>query len=469
MKELIEPAREVRVRREVDVLICGGGCAGAVAALAAAREGASVALVEQHGFLGGVNTAAQVNGVGGWQFDLDGHPLIAGLPLELMQRITSTMGAPQSVEHLARPVAKPDYRGGGLGCFWVRTSPECSKIVLDRLMREAGVYVLLRASAVMPVMDGKRVIGAFVESKDGRDAVLAKCTVDCTGDGDLAARAGAGFAIGRPEDGACQPMTLIYTVGNAEVPDLWYGAPEEDPETHPLQRNRFEGALKLARERGEFKLNPNDVFCAATPLDSSDSRLRAVNFTRIQQRSSINADDLTQAEMEGREQVLEAIQFMRNYVPGSQQAYLVSTAPQIGIRESRRILGDYVLTVDDVRGAADFDDVVTRGIYLLDIHNPTDYGKPSALILLDAPYSIPYRSLLPRELENLLVAGRCISGDHLALASFRVQSHAMALGQAAGTAAALAAANDTSPRRLDVERLQQRLLAGGVNLGARFR
>jgi hypothetical protein len=428
-----------------------------------------VALVEQHGFLGGANTAAQVNGVGGWQFDVDGHPLIAGLPLELMQRITAMGGVPQAVEHLARPVAKPNYRGGGLGCFWVRTHPECTKIVLDRMMRDAGVYLLLHASAVMPAMDGHRVIGAFVESKDGRDVILARCTVDCTGDGDMAARAGAEFAVGRPEDGACQPMTLVYTVGNAEVPDLWYGDPQKDPETDPLRRNRFEGAIQLARKRGEFRLNPNDVFCAATPLDSGDSRLRAVNFTRIQHRLSTKADDLTQAEMDGREQVQEAVRFMRHYIPGSEHAYLVSTAPQIGIRESRRILGDYVLTGDDVRGAADFDDVIARGIYLLDVHNPVDVGKPSALILLDAPYSIPYRSLLPRGLENLLVAGRCISGDHLALASFRVQSHAMAVGQAAGTAAALAAAQKTSPRGIDVERLQQRLIAGRANLGARFR
>lgn len=179
MTQLVEPAREVPVRREVDVLICGGGCAGAVAALAAARAGASVALVEQHGFLGGVNTAAQVNGVGGWQFDLDGHPLIAGLPLELMQRITTMGGTPEAVAHLARPVTEPNYRGGGLGCFWVRTHPEHTKLVLDRLMREAGVYLLLHASAVTPVMDGKRVLGAFIESKDGRDAILAKCWPRC--------------------------------------------------------------------------------------------------------------------------------------------------------------------------------------------------------------------------------------------------------------------------------------------------
>jgi hypothetical protein len=469
MEHIREPARDISVRCEVDVLVCGGGCAGAVAALAAAREGAVVAVVEQYGFLGGANTAAQVNGVGGWQYDLDGHPLISGIPLALMKRICAMEGSTDYVDRLATPVAKPNYGDGGLGCYWIRTNPEHTKLVLDRLLREEGVYVLLHAGAVMPIMDSRRVTGAFIESKDGREAILAGVTVDCTGDGDIAARAGADFQVGRPQDGACQPMSLIFTAGNARVPRLWYGDPADDPETHPLRKNRFAGAINLARERGEFRLNPNDLFCAAGQLDPGDACVRAVNFTRVQMRLSTDADELTQAEIEGRDQVEEAVRFMRGYMPGCENAYLVSSAPQIGIRESRRITGDHILTEDEIRNGADFDDVIARGIYLLDIHNPTEYGAPSVLKLLDAPYSIPYRSLVPRGLDGLLVAGRCISGDHMALASYRVQSHAMAIGQAAGVAAALSAAHGQSPRALDIELLHRRLLAAGVNLGKRFR
>ncbi len=469
MRFIQERSRDIRVRREVDVAICGGGVSGVVAALSAARQGASVALVESHGFLGGTNTAAQVNGVGGWQYDLDGAPLIDGVPLEIMGRIAELGGDRDVVDRIKTPVENPDYKAGGLGCFWLRTNPEHTKLVLDRMMAEAGVYVLLHASATEPILSNSQILGVLVESKSGREAILAKVSVDCTGDGDIAARAGAEFAIGRPEDNACQPMTMIYTVANAQQPRLWYGAREHDPEADPLRRNRYEAAVRVARERGEFVRNPNDVFCAATPLDVADPSTLAVNFTRVQGRLSTDADALTQAEIEGREQVQEAVAFMRKYMPGCENAYLASTAPHIGIRESRRILGDYVLTGDDVRGSADFDDGIARGIYLLDIHNPTDYGRPSSLVLLDAPYSIPYRSLLPRGLDGLLLAGRCISGDHIALASFRVQSHAMAIGQAAGTAAALAAGTGTQPRRLDVDLLRRTLIAAGANLGARPR
>jgi hypothetical protein len=260
-------------------------------------------------------------------------------------------------------------------------------------------------------------------------------------------------------------MSLIFTVGHANMPRLWYGAPEEDPEKDPLRRNRYAGAIRLARERGEIRGNPNDLWCAATALNLAAPDLRACNFTRIQGRLATDADALTEAAIEGRRQVQEAVAFLRKYVPNCADAFLVSTAPHIGIRESRRILGDYVLSADDVRRAADFDDVIARGIYLLDIHNPTECGRPSMLVLLDAPYSIPYRCLLPRGLEGLLVAGRCISGDAVALASYRVQSHAMAIGQAAGVAAALAAKLDLTPRALDVARLQQHLRAQGANLG----
>lgn len=469
VRTLLEPARQIRVRREVDVLVCGGGVSGTVAALAAARQGASVALIEHHGFLGGTNSASHVSGVGGWQYELDGRPLIAGLPLEVMARATALDGTGGQVDRLRQAVARPNYRDGGLGCFWIRTNPELVKSALDALLAEAGVHVLLHASAAMPILDGPRIRGVFVESKSGREALLARVVVDCTGDGDIAARAGAPFAMGRAGDGVCQPMSQICTVGRMTTPALWYRDPKDDPEQDPLRRNRFAGAVRLARERGELVHNPNDLFCSATPLNTADPQTFSVNFTRVQGRAAIDADAMTQAEVEGRLQAQEAVAFIRKYIPGSTDAYLVCTAPQIGVRESRRILGDAVLTGDHVRGAADFADVVARGIYLLDIHNPSEVGKPSVLTMLDAPYSIPYRALVPRAVEGLLVAGRCISGDEVALASYRIQSHAMAIGQAAGTAAALAAAQGTTPRLLDIEQLQRTLLSAGANLGMRFR
>ena len=466
-KSIPEPERSVPVRYDVDVLVCGGGVAGSVAALAAARQGARVAVIERHGFLGGTNTAAGVNGVGGWQYDLDRSPLVSGLPLEVMTQLAERGGAdPDQVRRLSRPrPGGPDYRDGGLGCYWLATHPEYLKLTLEQMMEDAGVLLLYHALVCAPIMDGSAVRGAFVEGKSGREAILAKVVIDCTGDGDVAARAGAEFAVGRPGDSACQPMSTLFTAGGADVQGLSYKLGEGEREADPLVRDRYRGAVALARERGEIMLNPNDLFCSATPLPGGDPSVRTVNFTRVQSLDATDADDLTRAEMLGRRQAAEALGFMRKYVRGCADAHLISMPAQIGIRESRRILGEYVLTGDDVRSAADFPDAIARGIYLLDIHNPSEVGKPSMLIMLDAPYSIPYRCLVPRHVEGLLMAGRCISGDHVALASYRIQSHCMALGQAAGTAAALAAGAGCSPGNLDTDLLRRTLRESGANVG----
>jgi len=466
-KVVMEPAREISVRADVDVLICGGGTAGCIAALAAVRTGAKVMLVENMPFLGGVNTAAQVNGVGGWQYDLDSSPLIDGLPMEVMRKMAEMGGANASqVADLSRKKqGPPDYTEGGLGCFWLQLNPEYAKVQYDRMMAQAGVDVLLCSSIVAPIVENGRVYGVFLESKSGREAILAEIVVDCTGDGDVAARAGAQWSIGRPEDGACQPMTQMFTLGNCQPPKLWYGSEEKDPEPDPLLRNRLRGAIELARRRGEFVRNPNDILCSATEIDPRANSVRSLNFTRVQKRSSTDVAELSRALEEGREQVFEALSFLRRNIPGCENSFLVQMAPMIGIRESRRIVGDHILSGEEILKGTDFPDVIARGIYLLDIHNPAEYGEPSALTLLKSPYSIPYRALLPKGLENLLVAGRCISGDHVALASYRVQSHAMAIGEAAGTAAGLAARSGVLPRKLSIRLLQSTLRNNRANLG----
>jgi hypothetical protein len=461
-----EASREVPVREEVDVVVCGGGSSGVAAALAAARMGMRVSLVESYGFLGGVNTAAGVNGVGGWQHDLDGRPLIQGIPMMIMKELAKRGGAEiQTVEEVFRPKDKrPSYREGGLGCYWIRTNPDYMKITLDALMEEAGVRLLYHALAVMPIMDGEKVKGVFVESKSGRQAILAKVVIDCTGDGDIAARAGAEYDIGRPDDGYCQPMSLIFTVGNADLPELNYKLGSDESHLDPLERNRYEGAIKLARERGEIVLNPNELFCSATPVNNRFKDVRSVNFTRIQKMDATNADDLTRAEIIGRKQVVETLNFMRKYVRNCENAYLINILPQVGIRESRRIRGEYTVTGDDVMNGARFPDAIARGIYLLDIHNVSGVNA-STLQMLDQPYDIPYRSLVPKGIDNLLVAGRCISGDHIALASFRIQSHCMAVGEAAGTAAALAVSSNKKPSDIEIEKLREQLTKNGCNVG----
>lgn len=467
LKTIQEPARSIPIRAEVDVLVCGGGAAGCTAALAAARTGAKVALVENMPFLGGVNTMAQVNGIGGWQYELDSTPLINGLPMEIIRRLAEMEGAnPSLIGKLARPKdGPPDYTDGGLGCFWVNVNPEYMKILYDRMMAEAGVEVLLCSTTVFPIVENETFLGVFVESKSGREAILADVVIDCTGDGDIAARAGAQWQIGRPEDGACQPMTQMFTLGKCHPPRLWYGKESTDPEPDPLLRNRLRGAIELARRHGEFVKNPNDILCSATALNPIADDIRSINFTRIQHLQAIDASQLSEALAEGREQVFEALAFLRKRVPGCEEAFLLQMAPMIGIRESRRILGEHILSKEEILTGKDFHDTIARGIYLLDIHNPSDYGKPSTLTLLKQPYSIPYRSLLPLGLNNVLVAGRCISGDHFALASYRVQSHAMAIGEAAGCAAGLSALSGVAPKHLNIKLLQHTLVKNGANIG----
>jgi len=458
----------VPVREEVDVLVCGGGSSGICAALAAARLGRRVTLVEHQGFLGGVTTAMGVNGIGGWQFDTDDRPLIDGLPMEVMRQMARFGGASSEwIGMLGKGRAAMGSHGPGLNCYWVHAHPEYMKIALDQMMLDAGVRLVYHADAVLPVMDGPRVAGAYIESKSGRQAVLANVTIDCTGDGDIAARAGCGFEQGRPGDAACQPMTMIFTVSKWDR-DAHY----REIKSTDLGANRYAGAMKLARERGEVVLNPNDLFCAATYLDAACQPGRDpampeanINFTRIQGVDATDVDDLTRAEVLGRAQVLEAVRFMRKYMAGFDGAELVSMPASVGIRESRRVHGAYVLSGDDVQAGRRFDDAIARGIYTLDIHNPTEVGKPSRLEELEQPYDIPYRCLVPADADGLLVAGRCISGDAIAMSSYRIQSHCMAVGQAAGTAAALAVQDQRQPRDIDVPALRDRLERDGANLG----
>jgi hypothetical protein len=466
LETIREEGRDIPVYGEYDIVVCGGGPAGVAAAMASARMGRSVLLIESYGFLGGVNTAAGVNGIGGWQHDLDGRPLIAGIGREMMYRLAEQGGAdPQEVEQVFLPVSgRPTYREGGLGCYWIRSNPDIVKIVLEDMLIEKGVKLLYHCQAVLPIMQDRIVQGVYLENKSGRYAVKAGIVIDCTGDGDLAARSGAAFQIGHPHSGHCQPMSLIFTVGNADIPPLKYDERTDERDVPILERNRYAEAIKLARNNREIVLNPNELFCAATPVNRDNRSIRSVNFTRVQCADATDADQLTQAEITGRKQVLESILFMRRYVKNCENAFLINILPQIGIRESRRITGSYVLTQDDVLNGARFPDSIARGIYLLDIHNLEGVGK-STLRLLDQPYDIPYRSLVPLQIDNLLVAGRCISGDHGALASYRIISHCLATGEAAGTAAALAIKNKQKPRDISIEILQQCLVNQGANIG----
>lgn len=420
IRTVCEAQRELSVLGEVDVLVCGGGPAGTGAAIAAARTGASTLLVERYGFLGGMATAGLVVP----HFDCF---LNRGLNQELIDRLK-------------------EREAWGAEFWRISFDPEQFKHVSEDLVLESGCDLLYHSFAVAALVEGDRIRGAVIETKSGRHAVLAKVVVDCTGDGDVAARAGAPFAKGREEDGALQPMTMMFRLGGVQ----WV-------QTHSTQMMALvQEALERTRE--PFRLAFERPWAIHLPNPGEV----AVQLVHVRGVDATDVRDMTRAEIEGRRQTQAVVQFIRQHVPEFREAYLIETATQIGVRETRRILGDYVLTGEDVIEGRKFADGVATASFGIDIHRPDDNGQTG--IRTKGAYDIPYRCLVPRELEQLLVAGRCISGTFEAHASYRVKGPCMAMGQAAGTAAALAARHGVSPRQLDVSALRSTLQQQGVVL-----
>ncbi|MEN6336208.1 MAG: FAD-dependent oxidoreductase [Phycisphaerales bacterium] len=453
--------RQAVLAGETDVLVVGGGPAGLGAALGAAAAGAGVILAERYGFLGGNATAALV--MPWMSFHTQGSPdqairtrlmphdhgpgqaVIAGVVRRFVERLVAAGGAIQ-----------PSLETG----YTVPFDPEIFKLVTLDLLDEAGVAYLLHSLASDIGDAGSRRQVVF-ETKSGPVVVAARVVVDCTGDGDMAARAGAAFEIGREEDALTQPMTLMY-----RMVDFQYAAFEGYVREHPDQWQGVHGLWDLIRrvtEAGELNLAREDLLMFATPHEHEV----AVNSTRVTQVLGTDVWDLTYAEWEGRRQMRQIAAFLRRYVPGFENAYVAQSGVTIGVRETRRILGEYQLTADDLLTVRRFDDVVARGSYPLDIHSPTGKGTVLRRLPADEAYDIPLRALIPRDVDGLLVAGRCISGTHEAQSSYRTMPISMATGQAAGVCAALAARHALTPRDVSACDVQAELIRQGADLGAR--
>lgn len=422
IQTLREASREVPVLGEVDVVVCGGGPGGIGAAAGAARAGAKTLLLERWGCLGGMATGGLVVP------HFDGL-LNDGINRVLIDRLKErkAWGAP----------------------FWeISYDPEVFKQVAEELLLESGSDLLYHSLVVAAVLEDETLRGVVIETKSGRFVVLAKAVVDATGDGDVAARAGAQLVRGRQSDGRMQAATLMFRMGGVR----WV-------QTGPAQLYNL--VDQAARQTGSsFRLAFERPWALHVPTPDTVIfqlvHVRGVDGTDVRQ--------LTRAEIEGRRQVREVVDFLVSHTEEFRSAYLIDTASQFGIRETRHILGDYVLTSDDLLGGRSFPDGIASASFPIDIHRPDDQGQTG--ILLDKPYQIPYRSLLVQGLEALLTAGRCISGDHEAHASYRVKGPCLATGQAAGAAAALAVMKGITPRQLDVEDLQRELIRQGVRLDA---
>lgn len=441
-----------------DVLVVGGGNAGCAAALAAARHGQHTLLIERYGFLGGTATAAMV---GPWMtFHSGGERIVGGIAQEIVERLVARGASPGHI---------------GDSSDYVPTitpfDPEVHKALLFEMMREAKVDLLLHAWFLGTRLENDRVIGASVATVGGGRSYRARVVIDATADAYVAASAGVPTQQG-DERGRVQPASLMFRLSHVDLgktaayvrthADQMRTSLKAHERTAPAltavaglyelwERAQHDGIVDVPRELVSFFISPY-------PDEVS------VNMTRVTDVDPLDPDDLTRAEVEARMQVMQLLRFFRERVPGFENARIAATGAQIGIRESRRIVGRYTLTADDVLQARGFADAVARSAYPIDIHNPSGSGTTTHRPPPGSSYEIPYRCLVPINREQLLVAGRCISTTHEALASTRLTPTVMTLGQAAGTASALANERSVHVGAIDTDLLRSTLIKDGVDL-----
>jgi len=438
------------------VLVCGGGTAGVVAASAAARAGADVLVVDQLGQLGGTQSAAWVTPM--MPNKILTENLTHGLNDDILRRA-------------AEYDPPPTDKSGDLLWF----NPVTLTLVLDDLLAEAGGRVLYHTWISDAIVKNGALAGIVIENKSGRQRIQARVTIDCTGDADVAFRAGVPCVSGDPEEGRNQPMSLRFALAGVDQERAAAFLADE------LGMNCYARPPLFEIGAGEAKNTPlGPLICSAVAegvLAEDDlgylqffSMLGrpgelAFNCPRLAGLSATDAWDLSRAQTIGRQKIRRIARFFKTFVRGFEHSYIGTVAPMVGIRESRRIVGDYTLTEQDYLLEARFPDAVARNSYPIDIHSTKAKG---GLIMKHLPpghyHEIPYRCLLPVGVENLLVAGRCLSATFAAQAAVRIQQNCRALGEAAGLAAALALETNVPPRHINTDELRRRLNAQGAQV-----
>lgn len=424
--------KQIPVRTNYDVIVAGAGPAGICAAVAAAREGASVALIERYGVLGGNLTVGAVG------------PILGMVSKgTIRDELMPLLGVPNN---------------DMLGEVGVAHDMERAKLVLAEFVACENITVYLQTMVMDAIMDGQKLCGVTVSSKEGIFALISKVVIDCTGDGDVAFFAGADIEKGR-EDGLMQPVTLEFTLD--QVDESCAVVCIGDVDEVELNGEKF---LDYCKRCGEEGLLPENIVAVRLHRTSKPGE-RQVNTTQANGVDSTRVSDLFPAELELRRQIDLLVHFFQQNLPGYEHCKCVSSGATLGVRETRRVMGDYVITAEEMTEGKRFQDVVVhRAEFIVDIHNPAGAGQAEGKIQYVEPYDLPYGCFLPRGIEGLLVAGRCISGTHRAHASYRVMSICMAMGEATGVAAALSVKRGVTPRALGYLDVQQGLIKKGVSL-----
>ncbi len=475
-KVIREPEKELPLAGEYDVVVVGGGMAGVGAAIASSRAGCKTLLLERETALGGLATMGLVN------IPLD---FISGIGREMMDNLTAVNG------------------------LWHRNSdPEKHKLVLDRMVTGSGCDLLFVSHAVESLVNNNAVTGVVIESKSGRQAVLGRRVIDCSGDADAAYFAGCEYMQGREGDGISQACSLEFRLGGVD----WDSYVNSDLKKNDgkwikiIEEKAKDGWGKVA----EIENHLNWITHVPGRPEHSGMDEVSICFAHSRNCRPLDNRDLTRMYLEGREQADILWKFIRKNIPGFEKSYLVDTAPLLGVREYRRVLGEYVMTTADLAGGSKFDDVITISGHGYDLHGPdhvgnvkwaemavdgqkryvicgpggygtsyfppggkealSDYwGNKGADIAEKQIYDIPYRALLPVKVDNLLVAGRCLSADFMAQSGCRLILACLNMGEAAGTAAAISIKNNVTPRGVDRVELQKTLIKNGCDIGQKRR
>jgi len=458
--------RRKNIRKvDTDVIVVGGGTAGLVAGLAAAQNGVDAIIIEKHGFLGGMAASGLA-----WAAFLDenGNQVVKGIPQQIIDRLMQLGGSPGHLVHYLVLSRTP-------------VNKELVKIVASRMAQEVGLHLLLHSLVVeTKTSQNGRIEEVIVHNSSGKQSIRGKIFIDATGDAEVAAAAGVPYEKSK----SLMPPSLLFELGNVNVDkllDYLENHPEEleaETETYKTYTHGYKvvdyvkrsyrkfGCFTVSAFRNLIKRVERETkyvhpkgYLVLEKIPISDHILDVSTRVFV---DATDAEDLARAEIEAHEQMLRVVDIYTKYIPGFEEAYIASVAPELAIRETRRIIGEYILNESDVLNGREFDDGIGKASHPLDVHAVTANGKDDRLERLKKPVDIPYRCLIPKKMDNILVAGRCVSVTREALGTVRAMPACMAMGQAAGMAAALAVKKGISPKKINTEDLRKLLREQGA-------